>query len=130
MSEAFEFVAPLPPREISQNGSQSSHYWHNKGVQEFREMVRNVARVAAGRPGVPHYEHARLSLTFVVRNRIRRDILNYAGAFKPGIDALVDVGMLKDDSFEYLQIGRLEMRVVEPGEEPGVIVRVESIEGK
>jgi hypothetical protein len=75
----------------------------------------------------PHFDRARLSLEFVVPDNRRRDVANYLGAFKPGIDALVDVGLIPDDDHLHLQIGALTMRVAAKGEQSGVNVLLEEL---
>lgn len=47
---------------------------------------------------------ARLNLTFVFPEERRRDSDNLLARFKPGLDAIVDAGLLLDDDTEHLTI--------------------------
>lgn len=53
-----------------------------------------------------------------------RDTMNAIAAMKPMIDAMVDVGIIPDDSAKWLEWGGVKLTRVENGEAPGVRVTV------
>lgn len=143
-SAAITFRCPLPPAELHQN---SRCHWRAKAAATA--LYRKETMVFAWEAGCnvcpwiplpitqhrapefwakrkPAFERAVLALEFVVPDKRRRDVANYLGAFKSGIDGIVDAGLIRDDSSEHLKIGRLDMRVRERGEEPCVVVTLEA----
>ena len=69
---------------------------------------------------------ARLDLTFVFAEHRRRDRDNCLASFKPGIDAIVDAGLLLDDDSEHLQIGKVDI-LVDPERVPLTIIDIERL---
>ena len=69
---------------------------------------------------------ARLNLTFVFAEQRRRDRDNTLSRAKPGIDAIVDAGLLLDDDSEHLEIGRVDI-LVEPERAPMTILEFEEV---
>ncbi len=47
-------------------------------------------------------------------------------SFKPGLDAIVDAGLLLDDDAEHLQIGKVDI-LVDPGRAPLTIIELDEI---
>lgn len=68
---------------------------------------------------------ARVDLTFIFPNYRRRDRDNCLSRAKPGIDALVDAGLLLDDDSEHLEIGRVDI-LVDPQRAPLTIMEIEN----
>jgi len=52
--------------------------------------------MAQGKPDHP-YEKAHITITWVAKDKRRRDVDNLHAAMKPYIDGLVHVGLLRDD---------------------------------
>ena len=69
---------------------------------------------------------ARLNLTFVFPQYRRRDEDNLRSCFKPGLDAIVDAGLLLDDDAEHLEIGKVDI-LVDPGRAPLTIIALDEI---
>ena len=69
---------------------------------------------------------ARLTLTFVFPQYRRRDRDNILSQAKPGIDAIVDAGLLLDDDAEHLEIGKIDI-LVDPGRAPLTIIEVTEV---
>lgn len=68
---------------------------------------------------------ARLDLTLVFPEYRRRDRDNCVSMFKPGLDAIVDAGLLLDDDAEHLEIGNLDI-VVDKERAPLTIIELEA----
>ena len=69
---------------------------------------------------------ARLNLTFVFAEQRRRDRDNCLARFKPGLDAIVDAGLLLDDDAEHLEIGKVDI-LVDPGRAPVTVIDLEEV---
>jgi Holliday junction resolvase RusA-like endonuclease len=65
-------------------------------------------------------------LTFIFQEIRRRDRDNLLASFKPGVDAIVDAGLVLDDDSEHLQIGIVEP-IVNRDRAPLVIIDIENI---
>jgi Holliday junction resolvase RusA-like endonuclease len=124
--KALSFSCPLPPPECHQN-ARVDKFERNKATQAYRRDVALCFIEATQFTRMVPIDPARLSLTFIVPDNRRRDVLNYAGAFKAGVDALVDVGIIYDDSWQHLSIGSISM-AMNKGAPPCVLVRLEVVE--
>ncbi|GAI50850.1 unnamed protein product, partial [marine sediment metagenome] len=69
---------------------------------------------------------AKLNLTVVFAELRLRDEDNLLARFKPGLDAVVDAGLILDDDVEHLEIGQVEV-VVDPERAPLTIIELDSI---
>jgi Holliday junction resolvase RusA-like endonuclease len=122
----LRFHCPLPPAELHQN-ARLHHYARNTATQAYRRDVCIYALEAMLLTKTRPFDRARLSLKFIVADRRRRDVANYFGAFKAGIDALVDAGIIPDDDYRHLSIGSVTMEA-NLGAPPVVLVTLEEIE--
>ena len=122
-------VTQLPPVSSSPN-------WRGHWGDKYKEArvyhdavfyccadVRN--RAVVGGQSFP-FVKAEVKLTFVLHERRRRDRDNLLARFKPGLDAIVDAGLLLDDDAEHLQIGEVDI-LVDPGRAPLTVIDVEEI---
>ena len=83
------------------------------------------ARNRGYREGVSFpFTKARLNLTFVFPEHRRRDRDNCLSMFKPGLDGIVDAGLLLDDDAEHLEIGNVDI-LVDPERAPLTIIELE-----
>ena len=69
---------------------------------------------------------AKLNLTVVFPELRLRDADNLIARFKPGLDAVVDSGLILADDVEHLEIGEVEV-VVDPERAPLTIIELEEI---
>jgi len=69
---------------------------------------------------------ARLNLPFVFAEQRRRDRDNCLASFKPGLDAIVDAGLLLDDDAKHLEIGKVDI-LVDPERAPLTIIDLDEI---
>ena len=74
------------------------------------------------------FTRAKLNLTFVFAEQRRRDRDNLLSRFKPGLDAIVDAGLLLDDDAEHLQIGTVDI-LVDPDRAPLTVIDIEEVVG-
>jgi len=72
------------------------------------------------------FTKARLNLTFVFAEQRRRDRDNLLATFKPGLDAIVDAGLLLDDDSEHLDIGKVDI-LVDPERTPLTLIDLEQM---
>jgi hypothetical protein len=118
----------LPPGEMSPNwrGHWSAQ---SPAAAEFRRAAwlccvnrRNLAR-----QWVP-FSRPVMNLTFIFGIERRRDEDNMRTRFKPGLDGIVDAGLLVDDDPRRLITGTLEM-VVDKDRAPLTIIELEETDG-
>jgi len=79
--------------------------------------------LAQGRPAHP-YEHAHITITFMAKDRRRRDVDNLLAACKATVDGLVAVGLLADDDAMHVSY---TLRY-ERGDKDNTIIEVEGRE--
>ena len=80
--------------------------------------------MAQGKPDKP-YEKAHITITWIAKDKRKRDIDNLFAAMKPTIDGLVAVGLLADD--DAMRVG-YTLRY-ERGEKANTIIGVEETDG-
>lgn len=107
-------VHQLPSVEYSPNwrGSRFEKYRAGKVYQEavyyYCVDVRN--RAMASSRWAP-FGRARVDLTFIFPQSRRRDRDNLIARFKPGLDAIVQAGLVADDDVDHLEIGHIAILV-------------------
>ena len=69
---------------------------------------------------------AKLNLTVVFPELRLRDADNLIARFKPGLDAVVDSGLILADDVEHLELGDVEV-VVDPERAPLTIIELEEV---
>jgi len=110
-------VSQLPPVEWSQNwrGNWAERYKAGTIYQEavFYSCVdaRNRLERLPCCPGFTPFEKPRLDLTFVFPNHRTRDENNIRARFKPGLDSIVQAGLIEGDSIELLELGKITVEV-------------------
>lgn len=94
---ALIFTLPFPPRECSPNARV---HWGVKAraASEYRQTCKVLGRSAYNKGNAPLQDRVDVSITFVLTSKRRRDLDNLVAMFKPGMDGLVDGGLLRDDS--------------------------------
>lgn len=85
-----------PP--LSLNDRYANEVVKSKAVAKVREAAGWVAKGA--RLGT--YERVRVTLHYRPLRRGRRDVDNLVGTLKPCCDGLVDAGLVKDDTPEFM----------------------------
>jgi Holliday junction resolvase RusA-like endonuclease len=125
-------VNMLPPAELSPN---ARCHWAEK-YRASQDYLKAVYYSCLEALATNHTEHraliplrkARLNLTFVFPQGRRRDKDNLVAMFKPGLDALVKVGLLEDDDSKHLTIGGVKVEV-DKERAPLTIIELEEIYG-
>ena len=119
----------LPPVEYSPN-SRCSWAERHKAGKMYHDAVFYCcvdARNRGYRKGLSFpLVKAKLNLTVVFAELRLRDEDNLLARFKPGLDAIVDAGLILDDDVEHLEIGRVEA-VVDLKPAPLTIIELEEI---
>lgn len=110
-------VSQLPPAECSPNWRghwaqrhQASRIYQNAVFYECVDARNKLERVH-WQPGFPPFQKPRLDLTFVFPKYRRRDEDNLRARFKPGLDAIVQAGLIEGDSMENLVMGTIKVEV-------------------
>jgi len=105
-------VPQLPPEESSPNwrGHWTGRY---KAGRVYHDAVYYCCVDAIYRAGQGRRPHSksRLELTFVFPQQRKRDRDNLIAMFKPGLDAMVQAGLLEDDDSRHLEIGAVRVEV-------------------
>lgn len=110
-------VSQLPPISASPNwrGNWSERYKAGRIYQEavYYSCVdaRNRLERLPCHPGFPPFEKPRLDLTFVFPNHRTRDEDNLRARFKPGLDGIVQAGLIEGDTIELLELGKITVEV-------------------
>ena len=123
-------VSQLPPGSSSPNwrGHWGSKYKDSKVYHGAVFYCCVDARNRGYREGMSFpFTKARLDLTFVFPEYRRRDRDNMLSSAKPGIDAIVDSGVLLDDDAAHLQIGNVDI-LVDPERAPLTVVDIEELD--
>ena len=117
----------LPPVEYSSN---SREFWAGKykAGKVYHDAVFYCcvdARNRGDREGLSFpFIKAKLDLTVVFAVLRTRDQDNLLPRFKPGLDAVVDAGLLLADDMEHLEIGK-PVVLVDPQRAPLTIIDLE-----
>jgi len=123
-------VHSLPPVSSSPNwrGHWSERYKASRIYQSavFYCCVDAKNRASMEGTSLP-VGKARIALTFIFSNRRRRDRDNLLARFKPGLDGIVQSGLLLDDDSEHLQIGEVDV-IVDKHKAPLTIIDLEAVE--
>ena len=85
----------LPDRDLSPN-KRLHHMQLYRAKRDAKDEAIALA-LQQGRPDVP-YEKANIAITWVAKDKRRRDPDNLFASMKPYIDGLVEAGLLVDDS--------------------------------
>jgi len=122
-------VTQLPPEEYSLNwrGHWAKRYQAGRIYQAavFYSCVDARNKALMGGEVFP-FTKAKLSLTFVFPQPRRRDSDNLLARFKPGLDGVVQSGLVLDDDAEHLQIGQVDI-IVDPGRAPLTVIEIEEL---
>lgn len=109
--QAITFELPLPTSKCSPNAANALGHWSvtNRARREYKEECMAILP----RFHVRLFEHATIGLTFLLGpspNRYHpRDEANAISSCKGMQDALVQCGLLKDDSARYLSNGPVKL---------------------
>lgn len=126
-ADVLTLKLPLPPAALAPNARV---HFHRRAV-ETRGYALAVLVAVRQQLGPEHgitFAVAEMDLTFVFPNRRRRDVDNLLASFKAGLDCLVSVGLLKDDSAEHLPRVTVTRRV-EADVTPHVEVTLREVTG-
>ena len=119
----------LPPVEYSPN---SRDFWakKHKAGKVYHDAVFYCCVDARNRGYLKGLSfplvRAKLNLTVVFPELRLRDADNLIPRFKPGLDAVVDSGLLLADDVEHLEIGEVEV-VVDSRQAPLTIIELDEI---
>lgn len=129
MSDLDRFVAtvPLPSRDLSPNSSRR-HQWRSRtrAVKRGRREAWYWLQRAMPVDWKPC--SVRIDVIYhcprSAQGYMPRDTMNAIAAMKPMVDAMVDVGIIPDDSAKWLSWGNFQLTRTENGMAPGVRITV------
>ena len=113
----------LPPVQLSPNWSprtQGSYYVSRRVKDKLQQDTAMAAKAAGLRP----MGKVLISVTFVVADHRRRDGDNWLIRLKASWDSLVKLGILKDDSSEFVSFAPVQFEV-NKSQAPRTIIRIE-----
>jgi Holliday junction resolvase RusA-like endonuclease len=110
----------LPDPDLSPN--KRLHYMALYKAKAEAKQEATALVMAQGKPDKP-YEKAHITVTWIAKDKRRRDIDNLFSSLKASIDALVAVGLLRDDDAMHVSY---TLRY-ERGEKANTILVVEEI---
>ena len=113
----------LPNPNLSPN-KRLHHMALYKAKAAAKQDAIALVMAQGGKPDHP-YERAHITITWVAKDKRKRDIDNLFAAMKPSIDGLVHVGLLRDD--DAMRVG-YTLRY-EQGDKANTIIEVEEIDG-
>lgn len=96
----YAYSIPILPKSLNR-------YMGRENSREYRAEKKTWAQIVDVycRPKPPRpLEKARVTLTFRFPDSRRRDPDNYIGGSKPLMDGLVRAGIIKDDSFDCIEL--------------------------
>ena len=110
----------LPHSDLSPN--KRLHYMKVYQAKRDAKDEAMLLVLAQGRPEKAH-QKAHITITWVAKDKRRRDLDNRLAACKPTIDGLVEVGLLADDSASHVSY----TLKYELGTKDNTIIEVEEI---
>lgn len=130
--ERFTFEVDLPPRACSSNEESSRHWrFRSKARKDYKEDIGWKIKEA----GVPSFScPVSITLVFYVGGKSSdgcyrpRDEQNAASAGKSIMDALVEMGIIRDDSKQFVR--SYSATIVPRDQEPcraGVVITIERL---
>jgi len=125
-------ISQLPPVSSSPNwrGHWTGKYKEARTYQAavFYECVniRNKLEQLPWCPGFPPFDKARLTLTFIFYSSNERDEDNLRARFKSGQDALVQAGLIDDDTPAHLVLGEINI-IIDRQRAPLTIIELEEV---
>ena len=134
MPRSISLTFPWPPKELSPNVARRLH-WAKKATatKQYRSDCGWEAKLQTWDKDDKAYYFESLAspvlatVTFHVKDKIRRDIGNLDASLKPLWDGIVDAGILADDDYKHLRHGESKV-VVEPKGTKHIEVTLEEVE--
>jgi len=116
---------PLPPKELNPNARL--HYFPKaEETKGYRAVIQCLA-VLATRWKAYKDTRYRLTETYRIAGKRKRDVRNLFAAFKAGEDGLVDAGILPGDDDSVLEHGAPKIERVASKKDEGVLVMIEEL---
>ena len=110
----------LPDRDLNPNSRL--HYMNVYRAKAAAKDAAIALVLQQGKPAVP-YERANITVTWVAKDKRRRDFDNLFASLKATIDGLVEAGLIEDDSATHVSY---TLRY-EHGDTDNTIIEVEEI---
>jgi crossover junction endodeoxyribonuclease RusA len=108
MGRVSEYLLPLPYAKPPLTLNQRLHWRHRDRIT--REIREHIGWTVRGQE-IPAMSRAEITLHYAPDDRRRRDVDNLIPTSKAAVDAVVQAGILPDDTPEYVDH---RMPVIEP----------------
>ncbi len=126
-------VTQLPPASSSPNWRghwaeryQAARVYHDTVFYSCVDVINRAFREGKLAFTDLPFKKVKLSLTFIFPQRRRRDRDNLIARFKPGLDGIVQAGLVVDDDAEHLEISNVDI-VVDPKRAPLTVIDLEQM---
>jgi len=96
---------------------------HHMVKHHYIQLAQEEAIILAIKAGIPlrPFKKAHISITFIAKDKRKRDLDNLFAAMKSTVDAIVDAGVLEDDDADHVSY----TIQFERGEEDNTIIDIE-----
>jgi len=122
----IKLLLPLPPKELSPN-ARPHYYSKAQAVQKYRIEVYVCACQSTPDRRTLLNTKVRMTETYRIAGKRKRDVRNLFAAFKAGEDGLVDAGILPGDDDSVLEHGAPKIERVASKKDEGVLVMIEEL---
>ena len=129
MPDKITLILPLPPSDLSPN-VRLHHMQKAKAARQYRQDCSwcGFAEIFAWKMDEDWGSaRVRMTETYRIAGRRKRDVRNLFAAFKAGEDGLVDAGILPGDDDSVLEHGSPRIVRVSGKKDEGVLVEIEEI---
>jgi crossover junction endodeoxyribonuclease RusA len=120
----MKLILPLPPKELNPN-ARLHYYPKAEAVLAYRRDVYVYVCQQSPNRSVLAPTRARMTETYLIAGKRKRDVRNLFAAFKAGEDGLVDAGLLPGDDDSVLEHGAPRIERVKSKAEECVVVEIE-----
>lgn len=110
-----------PPLTLNQRFAHPAQQW------ALVKKVRSTAALLARSQRIPPLGRCRVTLTWYVRTKHRRDADNVTATLKALCDGLVDAGIVTDDTPDLMD-KRMPVITYRPGVAPAVEILIEAVD--
>ncbi len=93
------WIVSLPFTKALSLNDRMNHWVKAKAVAEWRQAAHWSAKAAR----IPACGRIRVTLHYIPAQNRRRDPDNLIAGFKPAVDALVDAGVVPDDTLQFVE---------------------------
>ena len=129
--DKLTLTLPLPPKELSPNASSpwnpKAKWFRIRARKDYRELIYVCACQSTPDRRTLLNTKVRMTETYRIAGKRKRDVRNLFAAFKAGEDGLVDAGIIPGDDDSVLEHGAPKIQRVSGKKDECVVVEIEEI---